>query len=284
MKKLYQIAKKSFLSMVNHDGIEFAGYLSFLTIITLFPFVILLTLGINKATIILHETIEVTDYKNYIYDNILQDLLNGIRPFIEEAVNIKNNNEIISIICLSSLWTASSAIEGLRLILNRAYRIDNIPHYILRRLIAIIQFIIMIIVNTMILMTITIIPWIKKMIILPDDSLSKTSLIMNNMHIPLSILLLFIVINSTYYFIPNHKTKKWSYHIPGSLLVLLLWSTCAKGLKVYIHYSVQFNIIYGSIAGIITTMLFFYLLHLCIIYGAEFNYMFNLTKDKEYKP
>ncbi|UAT43380.1 YihY/virulence factor BrkB family protein [Anaplasmataceae bacterium AB001_6] len=281
MKKvgIQRTLQQSVISLIDHDGLEFAGYLSFLTIITLSPFIIILTIGISKFATILNETIELSQYTDYIYDNVLENLLSDIRPFLEEAAHVKDNNKIISLIIISSLWTSSSAIEGLRLILNRAYRVKNIPHYIMRRILSVGQFIALVIIISCLLVAINIFPWIKELTKNHDiDSVFYTFLA-KNVHIPVLITLLFLTINAIYYFIPNDK-QTWSYHIPGSLLVLILWTICTKGLKLYITYSAQFSAIYGGIAGIITTMIFFYLLNLCIIYGAEFNYSLNIYLKK----
>ena len=71
--------------------------------------------------------------------------------------------------------------------------------------------------------------------------------------------------------LPNKKNKM-SDVAPGALLVVILWTITAVGFSYYINNFQQVNIIYGSLGGVIISLLFFYVVNLCLIYGAEFNY------------
>ena len=81
----------------------------------------------------------------------------------------------------------------------------------------------------------------------------------------------FIMVSSAYYFLPNRK-QKFSLTFPGSSAVLVGWYVFSKIFAYYVKYFPQVNLIYGSIAGIIIALLYFYACSIILIFGAELNY------------
>ena len=83
--------------------------------------------------------------------------------------------------------------------------------------------------------------------------------------------LLFFVVALLYYTLPNIK-QTLSAVLPGALVTVSLWAMAVKGLRLYLQSFDQMNIIYGSLAGMIAALLFFYIINVIFIFGAEFNY------------
>ncbi|HJK87481.1 MAG TPA: YihY/virulence factor BrkB family protein [Candidatus Megaira endosymbiont of Hartmannula sinica] len=73
-----------------------------------------------------------------------------------------------------------------------------------------------------------------------------------------------------YCIIPNVNIKFIDV-IPGSILVSLLWIFLGIIFSRYLSYYTQLNIVYGSLGGIIVTLLFFYIVNMIFIIGAEYN-------------
>ena len=89
-------------------------------------------------------------------------------------------------------------------------------------------------------------------------------------------ILLTLTTSLLYFALPNAK-QKFSQTIPGSILTVLLWVILAKIFIIYIEDFQQFSLVYGSLAGFIASLIFFYLISLAFILGAEFNYHFHRT-------
>ena len=79
-----------------------------------------------------------------------------------------------------------------------------------------------------------------------------------------------------YYALPNSK-QKFSQTVPGSILAVLLWILLEHCFLIYLANFHQFSFVYGSLAGVIISLMFFYLISLIFILGAEFNYHFHRT-------
>jgi len=83
-----------------------------------------------------------------------------------------------------------------------------------------------------------------------------------------------------YHSIPNRSTK-FVKTFPGSIVVLMGWFLFSKIFKYYLLHFPQVNFIYGSIAGVIVALLYFYACSIIFIVGAEFNYQ---LENKFFKP
>ena len=75
---------------------------------------------------------------------------------------------------------------------------------------------------------------------------------------------------------PMHTKRLW----PGILVSLLIWIAAASALSVYVAFSPSYALTYGALAGVIVTLLFFYLSGLAIIFGAQVNAVLNFGLRK----
>ena len=55
----------------------------------------------------------------------------------------------------------------------------------------------------------------------------------------------------------------------------LYWVAAAWGFSIYLSYTPSYTVTYGTLAGVIITLMFFYLTGLTIIFGAEVNAALN---------
>ena len=269
------------IDTVNHDGVEHAGYLAFLSLLSFFPFLVFFVsiLGSMGKSELGEEFINVVLYQN---DIIPATLLNALEPRIKEIVSGPPQG-LVTLAIVGAIWTASSAVEGLRTILNRAYRVDTPPAYIFRRLMSIVQFLILTVLIITAMLVLVIAPiaweWVISILELGDNfSLPEwTGMAHWNWTIiryGFTATILFFVVSSTYYILPNIR-QNWKVVMPGALLVVIGWIGVGVLLSMYLSSFDQVNVIYGSLGGVIVALIFFYLFSMILIFGAEFNYSFN---------
>ena len=89
---------------------------------------------------------------------------------------------------------------------------------------------------------------------------------------------LFLSVCALYYIIPNAKLR-FAEVVPGAFLTIILWAISGYLLSTYIVYYNQLNIVYGSLGSIIVTLIFFYIVNMIFIIGAEFNYLMRNGRD-----
>ncbi|MBN8828498.1 MAG: YihY/virulence factor BrkB family protein [Sphingobacteriia bacterium] len=275
IKRFYRSSANALIDVIDHDGIEHAGYLSFIFILAIFPFLVLL---ISIAGFI-GELAIGERFIEFLFSNLPIHVLNFLKPRIDEII-FGPPESIVSIAILGAIWTASSSFEGLRTILNRAYRVNSPPAYILRRMLSIFQFLCFVVILMFIIFCLIFLPPlindISKFLDL-NINISPSVYYLRNLAI---FLVLLIFIGSIYYFLPNIKQRLTTV-LPGACITSLLWSISGSLLSAYISNFRQVNLIYGSLEGIIVTLIFFYINNIILIFGAEFNYHFANFKNNQ---
>lgn len=266
-----KIFRASIVDTINQDGIEHAGYLAFLSILSLFPFLIFLIsiIGFFGAS----ES-GVTIIQNAL-SYLPKELVEALLPRIKEITS-GPPQRFLTIAFIGVIWTASSSVEGCRTILNRANRVDSPPPYIWRRFISIIEFFVISVSIIIGIFTFVIIPRFLKRLESSFPFLTEINLDFFYLRHIATFVLLVSAVSLLYYALPNIK-QKLRDTIPGSILTVILWVILEKLLLVYINTFEQVNFVYGSLASIIISLMFFYLISLVFIVGAEFNYHYYRT-------
>ena len=279
MKFIISCLWKAIVRTVEQDGVEHSGYMSFMMILAIFPFfVFLLSLtSFFGASEIGEQFIE------FILDNTPNEAAESVAIRVKELSDSPPQS-LMTLAIVGTIWTASSFVECLRTILNRVYDITSPPNYIFRRMLSIAQFLLITLAITIVMFIFVIAPVIiyKIPVLLEISNRVKQEYDIisgHNFDIIKNILVfgsLFFTVSSLYYIIPNVKLS-YRQVIPGALLCSALWILSGNLLSKYIKYYNQLSIVYGSLGSIIITLIFFYLINMLFIYGAEFNY---LVKDK----
>lgn len=264
-----KISRIAIIDTVRQDGIEHAGYLAFLGLLSFFPSLIFLIsivgiLGASDAGIkIIYSALSY----------VPKEFVIALTPRINEIIS-GPPQQFLTIAIIGVIWTASSSVEGCRTILNRAYRVAFPPPYILRRLVSILEFFIIVFSMVIGIVIFVLIPFfLKKLEYKLNFTLSIDYDAFYIRHIAI-FLLLTCTTSLLYYALPNVK-QKISKTIPGSILSVILWFILVKLFTLYLTNFHQFNFIYGSLTGIIISLMFFYFISLAFILGAEFNYHFH---------
>lgn len=260
-----------------HDGIEHAGYLAFLGWLSFFPFLVILvslagSIGQSGAGI---------EFVNLFIAEIPEQFIGVLIPRIEEIVSGPPLSlQTISI--LAMVWTASAAVEGLRTILNRAYHVETPPAYIWRRLMSIVQFLVIILAIVIGMFLLVLAPplWAHMETILGWQDVLDSH--WTYIRLAFSATIVFLAVAASYYILPNIK-QSFLRVLPGTAVVMLLWLVAAVLFSSYITNFQQVNLVYGSLEGIIIALLFFYILGVIYIFGAEVNYHTEQALGRRFK-
>lgn len=272
-KQLAHCAWKGLVNAINHDGIEHAGYLAFLGLLAMFPFLVLIVAVIG----FLGEGETGAKFITTVLSALPGNLTVALRPRIEEILSGPPQG-LLTVSILGAIWTASSAVEGIRTILNRAYHVEAPPAYWFRRSLSVLQLLLftfvtisgMILVVTLQLLLQPFSAWM-------DTHLSEESQVYFRKTLYLvSITALFFAVSSIYYLIPNIK-QRFLAVAPGAMLVVWGWWLAASAFTYYLSHFNQVNLIYGSLGGVIAALVFLYLCNIIFIFGAEFNYLLSLA-------
>lgn len=267
----FKILRIAVIDTIRQDGIEHGGYLAFLTLLSFFPFLIFIIaiIGLFGGS----ETGVKIIYS--IISSAPKEVVGALMPRFREIVSGPPQS-FLTIAIIGVIWTASSLVEGCRTILNRAYRVHFPPPYIWRRLISFVEFFVIIFIIIVGITIFIVVPIILKFIEANFAISFKIDYDFFYIRHVATFAILTCMTSLLYYALPNVK-QKISKTIPGSILAVIFWFILVKLFSFYLANFHQFNFVYGSLAGIIISLMFFYLISLVFILGAEFNYHFHRT-------
>lgn len=260
---------------IHQDGVEHAGYMSFMVLLSIFPFIVFFL----ALTSFFGASELGTNFVNVLIDTLPNDATLAIRNRIYELVK-SPPYKLMTIAIIGTIWTSSSFVESLRTILNRVYNISSPPPYLFRRLLSIVQFLIINLMLSLVMLLLVIIPiGIKK---IPElvHLLDTYSPLWNYSRYILILASLFTTVSALYYVIPNVQLQ-FKKIIPGSIVTVTLWIASGNILSSYLVYYNQLSVLYGSLGSIIITLLFFYIFNMIFIYGAELNYLLQEAYKKD---
>lgn len=255
-------------NMVSNYGFEVAGYLTFLALLALFPYLVLMV----SAMGLVGQGEAGSALINLLLEHLPADAVQTIRPRIEEIISGPPQS-ILTFSILGALWTSSSAVEGVRGMLNRAYRVRKPPAYLSRRLTSILQvFVLTVLILTLILVFVFLPIAIRSLEHFTGLAVPiELDVFLSTYFKPIAAFMLLGLIATFYYVLPNIKQSLLAV-VPGALLVVVLWVTGALIVSFYLNDFSNMTLIYGSLSGFIATLIFFYVMNVIFIYGAEFNH------------
>ena len=264
LNNFISIIKSASYKTLEHDGVEHAGYMSFMLLLSLFPF--LATFIVITNWLGMSETGK--KFLLLIYNHLSTSSTNAIKDPIENLILLPPQ-KLTTIFLIGYVWTSSSFIEGIRTILNKAHQVENPPKYLIRRILSLVQFFIITIILIIILLAFFFIP---KLFLKTNFYKIFLYFIKFNKKIKYITLefILFIISLFLYYLIPNKKMQIRKT-IPGAIFTSIFWLISVMSFSKYIIYYNQVSKIYGSLGSIILTLILFYIINIIFIYGAEIN-------------
>jgi membrane protein len=274
MKRFFVCLWTALVKTIEHDGVEHAGYMSFMFLLSIFPFIIFflaLTSFFGASELGSH-------FVDILIDSLPDDATSPLKNRIYEIVQAPPQ-KLMTLAIIGTIWTSSSFVEGMRTILNRVYNIISPPPYLFRRLLSIVQFLVINLLISCAMLLLVFVPIGLHKIPEVHKVLNTLNPIWTYSRYFLILISLFFTVSAFYYVIPNIQLKFINV-IPGSIAVVLLWIISGNIFTTYISYYTQLSVLYGSLGGIIITLLFFYVLNMIFIYGAELNYAIQRLSDE----
>ncbi|MDR0423036.1 MAG: YihY/virulence factor BrkB family protein [Rickettsiales bacterium] len=256
--KLWKVIYKTIFTFNIHGGIENAGYLSFSLLLAFFPFVIFFTSIVGWWG---HSEFGIY-FLNTLKDSLPTDVSNSIFPVIDNIMHTPVN--ILSLATLTLLWSASSIVQAIKGILDKAYRIRKTQTYLKGRTLSIIQFLVMLFfIFTIIVFNVVIPKFFAFLRIDYDISFARSVLLS---------LFLFVFVEFIFYTMSSKRKMKLKELVYGNLLVVVGWIVSGRVFSFYLYKFAKYNSVYGSFAGVIVSLLYFFIMSIIFIFGAEFNY------------
>lgn len=265
LARAWEVIRRIVIGVFN-DGFIHAGNLAYLTLLTLFPFFIV-TAALASLFGRSQDTVRAV---NSLLVTLPQTVQAVLRQPIHDVLNERTGG-LLWIGALIGLWTVGSFIETIRDILRRAYGTrSSAPfwHYRLSSIGIIVGAVILMMAAFSLQVFLTAAEqFVFRLVPFADDVLGWIQL---SRLIPLfaawgAIYLIMWTLTPSRYRLS--RNPKW----PGALLVALWWYGALALLPVIIARLSNYDLTYGSLAGVIISLIFFWFVGLGFVIGAHLN-------------
>jgi membrane protein len=244
-----------------------AAQLAYYALLALFPALIFLTalMGLFSVESFMPELM------SYLRDVLPADALTMVQRFLTQVAEGSGAN-ILSLGALGALWASSSGVTAIMDALNVVFGVkeDRRPFWRVR-LIAILLTIglagFVILSLGLVLYGPTIGRWIGDLM---GFGVAFTWM-WNVLQWPVIAGLMLMVVAAIYHICPDRPVKHWRWMTPGSVFAVVMWLVVSLGFKAYVDNFGNYNKVYGSIAGVIVLMLWFYWSGMVLLLGGEIN-------------
>jgi len=209
-----------------------------------------------------------------LFDAVPEHVARTLEPVLTEVIGQRRGG-ILTLSAVAAIWAASNGVEAVRLGLDRAYEVDASRHIALNRLLSmavvLIGFAIFILLAVLIIFAPLAFALIERWthIRIPASA--------NLMRYALGLFVLALALWAMHRLLPSRSMRGLRLW-PGVIFSVVIWALAATAMSVYLAYAPSYAVTYGTMAGVIVTLLFFYLTGLSLIFGAEVNATINAKR------
>lgn len=241
-----------------------AGYIAFSVMLAFFPFLIFVT---ALSTLMLGVGAD-QEVMSYLFSSMPSHVAQTLAPVITDIL-AQEHGGLATLSGVGALWAASSGFEALRSGFNAAYDVRKPRHFAIRRLQSIGLVLVSGIIFILLSLLIVLGPLLWKTLTNYIELRQELGVIWNLVRYGVGLSVLVGFLYGLHRLLPSQRMRVSV--LPGVVCSAVLWMGAASGFSFYMTYANTYSIIYGSLSGIIITLLFFYITAAAVLFGAEVN-------------
>jgi membrane protein len=264
---LVKVAYDAFLTFLDDEGWAIASHIALSTLMSLFPFLIFVT----ALTSFLYGSHELAEkVAQILLDAWPKEVAGPISGEISNVLTAARGSQL-TFGAVLALYFSSSAIESLRIGLNRAYdETEMRPWWVLR-----LQSIAYVLIGAMSLSTLAFLIVLAPLILraamryLPGLAGIESTITLLRFGLASAVLVVALVIMHKW--LP-HGRRRISEITPGIAVTLLLWLVSGYAFGRYLEeFSSAYVTTYAGLASAMVALVFFYWTAGIFVYGGELN-------------
>ena len=258
-----------------YDGFIHAGNLAYMAILALFPFFVTMT-----AVFTLLGEADQREASVHAFLTALPPMVAAVLEPVARDVVAARSGWLLWAGGLVGLWTVSSLIETIRDILHRAYGTAATLAFWRHRLLS--SAIIFGAVVTLLfsLFAQVSISAAQELVTARYPRLETLAMVLSTSRLIPAVVLFFSIYLLFLSLTPQDYRGKAYPKWPGAVLVTLWWLGVTMALPSALHLFFTYDLTYGSLAGVMIALFFFWLVGLGLVVGAELNAALAVTPEE----
>lgn len=259
--------KAVFNRYFQHEGGVIAGYMAFAAMLAIVPFLLFATALTGYVIGVEGSETAVQALFNALPPTVALTL----EPVLLEIVNERRGG-LITLSAVGALYAASNGAEAVRVALDRAYEADIprnfLQHYLFSFMMVVLGFIVFIVLAGFIILA----P--LAYYLLQREAQFDLPFGANAVRYAISITVFCAFLWVVHRVLPSRRMRGFRIW-PGILTTVVIWVGSATAFSYYLSNVGSYTITYGTLAGVIVTLVFFYIAGTAIIFGGEVNAVVN---------
>ena len=246
-------------------GFTHAGNLAYLSLVTLFPFVILLAFVAGRIGRTADGMAAVSGFLAALPANVAA----LIAPALTELIAAETSGGVVTFSLIVALWTCSSVLVTLRSIVTQAYgRAAEMPYW-RWRLLGLLEVLALVIILLLAFAAQVVMTGAETFVfrLMPMAAEVFPALGLQRI-VPAAFLFLALW---ALFSLLCPRAFRVSPCWPGALLTAAAWTATTLALPRALTLFTGYAVTYGSLAGVIIALLYFYIIGLGLVLGAQLN-------------
>ncbi|MGP4030981.1 YihY/virulence factor BrkB family protein [Pseudarthrobacter sp. 1C304] len=262
------IAKKTLREFTKDQCPDLAAALTYYSVLSIFPALLALVslLGVfgqaEKTTSALLDIVA---------GFAPAETVEAVRQPVEQLSNSSAAGLTLVLGILTALWSASGYVGAFGRAMNRIYEVDEGRPFIKLRgtmlAVTIATVLIVLVLSAMLVLSGPVAESVGGAIGLGDAFLTAW----NILKWPVILLLVILAVAILYYATPNVKQPKFRWMSLGSCIFLVIFLLASLAFGFYVANFSSYNETYGTIGGVIISLLWLWILNMSLLFGAEFD-------------
>lgn len=259
-----ELARRTVRETIADDGFGLAAQLAYYFFLSLFP-ALLGLIALASFFPLVHISRDLLRLLDPVAPGEVIDL---IRTELQQIAN-GDRAGLLSLGVAGALWSSSTAMTAVIDVMNHAYDLRETRAWWRIRLRAIV---LTLGLAAFVLVSITLVlagPELANLV----GRLGAGAVIAWSWKVgqwPLVVVLVTAGMAAIYLFGPDAR-QHWTRVVPGAIAAAALWLLGSLGFRIYVVNFGSYSTTYGAIGAVIVLLLWFYLLALAIVVGAEIN-------------
>lgn len=265
LREALRVLADAFGNFNTDDGWAMASHVALSTLLALFPFLIFIAalagfLGLGDAA---------KEVSTLIFDAWPDAVAAPVAGEINKVLTVPRG-DLLTFGVIAALWFASNGVSAVRVALNRAYRVTETRNFLLLRL----QALVVVVLGSIALIAFTLLIVLAPLVIAATlrfapalaplfDEFHLTRYVVAGLLSTIGLLIVHVVL-------PAGRRNMIDI-LPGVLLTLALWIGSGAVFGYYLASYANYVSTYAGLAGVMTALVFLYIIALALLAGGELN-------------
>jgi len=248
-----------------NGGVLFAGHMAFTAMLSFFPFLIFLT----ALAGFVGEPQTAQSFIDRIFELVPDRVGDALYPAVDEVLTTQRGG-LLTFSLVGALWIASSGVEAVRHVLNRAYGVVEVRPFWRRRIESLFVVVTGGTLTLALSLSVILGPAIWAVLTSTLALPVAAEAVAGTAGDVIAAAILFAILAVLHATLPCRRQRLrdvWR----GAALTAVAWIVLATGFSVYLSNLTDFNVTYGSLGGVVLTLVYFHVSAVLFIFGAELN-------------